>query len=45
MEHAIVGTSSGTSISFGSSAVYNSAGTGYIGSAYVGSGKVVILSE
>jgi len=39
---AIVGTVSGTSISFGSEVVFNAGNTGNIGAAFVGSGKVVV---
>ena len=40
---AIVGTVSGTSISFGTAAVFESATTTVVSAAYVGSGKVVII--
>ena len=42
---AVVGTVSGTSISFGSPTVYQSAVTTEVAMAYVGSGKVVIVCK
>ena len=42
---AIVGTVSGTSISFGSEVTFNSANTGYIAATFVGSGKVVVVYQ
>ena len=40
---AIVGTVSGTSISFGSEVVFNAGNTGNLGATFVGSGKVVVV--